>query len=353
MRVFRGRMTIAVLMICVVAVMGLTVASCSSSSGSTTTSAATTSTEAAAATSTTEAAKVVKVGITVIVTHPVLALVEKSFKEHMTALGWVEGTNIEYETKNAEGDMASASAIAKQFADPPKDLVFGLGTPSIVAMAKESTTIPQVFAAMTDPVGAGVAKTLAKPGGNVTGVTDWVDPEKQFALILEAFPQTKKVGTILNLSEDSSKSWMAAATPAAKKLGLELITVPVAGTGDLQAAAQSLIGRVDVIFIPADNTTAAGFPVISKVAISNKIPVIAHSEQLAEQGALLALGLDYALQGSMAADLADQILKGANPGDLSVLANPELTVIVNTKTAEALGVEVPASIMSRATKVAK
>lgn len=355
MIVHRGRMTIAVLVLCIAAVVGLTVAGCSSSNESTTTSAAaTTSTEVTATTtSTTEAVKVIKVGITVIVSHPVLALVEESFKERMTELGWIEGTNIEYETKNAEGEMTSASAIAKQFADPPKDLVFGLGTPSIVAMAKESTTIPQVFAAMTDPVGAGVAKTLETPGGNVTGVTDWVDPEKQFALILEAFPDTKKVGTILNLSEDSSKSWMAAATPAAEKLGLELVTVPVAGTGDLQAAAQSLVGRVDVIFIPADNTTASGFPVISKVAISNKIPVVAHSEQLADQGALLALGLDYSEQGSMAADLADQILKGANPGDLSVLANPELTVIVNTKTAEALGVQVPASITSRATTVAK
>ncbi|MCL4367740.1 MAG: ABC transporter substrate-binding protein [Actinobacteria bacterium] len=355
----RSRLMWGLMLMALLTLALLTVAGCGSSTSTTTTAAPSSATtaatpeSAATTTPTTAAAKNVKIGITVIVTHPVLALVEKSFKQRMTELGWAEGQNVLYETKNAEGDAASTTAIAQQFVDGKKDLVLGLGTPSIQAMAKATKTIPIVFSAMTDPVGAGVVQSMDKPGGNVTGVTDWVDPETQFALVLEAYPNTKKVGTILNLSEASSKAWMDAAAPAAKKLNLELINVPVAGTGDLQSAAQSLIGRVDVIFLPGDNTTAAGMEVLTKVAISNKMPLIANAVQTADQGALIAIGMDYTLQGTMAADLADKILKGANPGDLAVQTTPKLEVVVNTKTAQAIGAQLPTSIMSRAKTVDK
>ncbi len=355
-----GWRTTSVLMLAaLVAVVGLAAAGCGSSENATTTSTAAPSAspddqstvDPASSASTTVAATKAKIGITVIVEHPVLALVEQSFKERMAELGWVEGQNVEYESKNAQGDAANASAIAKQFVDTKKDLIFGLGTPSIMAVAKETKTIPVVFAAMTDPVGAGVVNSLDKPGGNVAGVTDWVDPEKEFALILEAYPSTKKVGTILNLSEDSSKAWMDAAAPLAKEMNLELVNVPVSGTGDLQSAVQSLIGRVDVIFLPADNTTASGMAVLTKVAKSNKIPLIAYAVETAEQGALIAVGQDYSKQGLLAADLADKILKGANPGDLPVMATPELDIVVNTRTAQEIGAQLPDAIMSRAKTV--
>ncbi|MCZ7662932.1 MAG: ABC transporter substrate-binding protein [Thermoleophilia bacterium] len=332
-------------------------ASACGSQETTTTGAPATSTSSAPATEATDAtvtttAKVAKIGITVIVDHPVLALVEKTFKERMAELGWVEGQNVEYETKNAQGDAASAAPIAKQFVDAKKDLVFGLGTPSIQAMAKETKDIPIVFAAMTDPVGAGVAVSLEKPGGNVTGVTDWVDPKMQFDLVLEAYPDTKTIGVILNLSEASSKAWLDAAEPIAKEMNLKLTTVPVAGTGDLQAAAESLVGRVDVMLMPGDNTTASGMQVIAKTAITNKIPLFAHgAEETAAQQVLIAIGMDYSKQGVLAADLADEILKGAYPGDLPVLSTPELAVVVNTRTVQAIGAQLPDSIMSRAITV--
>ncbi len=334
-------------------------ASACGSQGSTTTTAAPTTTSTPPATeatdtTTTTAAKVVKIGVTVIVDHPVLALVEKTFKERMAELGWVEGQNIEYETKNAQGDAASTAPIAKQFVDAKKDLVFGLGTPSVQAMAKETKDIPIVFAAMTDPVGGGVVASLEEPGGNVTGVTDWVDPKMQFDLVLEAYPNTKTIGVILNLSEASSKAWLDAAEPIAKEMSLKLVTVPVAGTGDLQAAAQSLVGRVDIMLMPGDNTTAAGMEVIAKTAMTNKIPLLAHgAEETAAQQVLFAIGMDYSMQGILAADLADQILRGSYPGDLSVLSTPELDVVVNTKTMKTIGAQLPDSIMSRAKTVDK
>jgi len=206
---------------------------------------------------------------------------------------------------------------------------------------------------MTDAVAAGVAKSAEKPGGNATGSTDWIPPEDHFKVLLEAFPKVKNVGTIINPSEANSKAWLDAANVAAKNAGLNLISVPVAGTGDVQAAALSLVGRVDAIFVGADNTAIATSDVIAKVATSNKIPMANIAEESADRGVLLGMGVDYYKVGALAADHADKIFKGAKPGELPILKLPQLVIAVNTRVAQAIGYQLPDSILQRARKTDK
>ncbi len=295
--------------------------------------------------------KVYKVGVTEIIAHPVIDASFNGFKNRMTELGWVEGKNIEYEVKNAQGDTTNASAIAKQFVASQKDLIVGLGTSSILAAAKETKDIPIIFIAMSDPVGGGVAKSLDKPGGNATGTIDAVPPEDQLQIIKDAFPSAKNIGTIINPSEANSKSWLDGITPAAQKMGMTFISVPVAGTSDVQGAAQSLVGRVDIIFLGPDNTVAGATEAVVKTAVQNKIPVIGDSTEGAGRGELLGMGVDYGKLGSMAADQADKVLKGTKPGDIAIQKLPQLAVAVNVKTMNDLGIKLPDAIMNRATKV--
>ncbi len=295
--------------------------------------------------------KVYKVGVTQIIAHPVIDSSFNGFKKRMVELGWVEGKNIEYEVKNAQGDTTNASAIAKQFVASPKDLIVGLGTSCILAAAKETKDIPIIFIAMSDPVGGGIAKSLDKPGGNATGTIDWVPPEDQLQVVMDAFPSAKKIGTIINPSEANSKTWLDAITPAAQKMGMTFINVPVAGTSDVQGAAQSLVGRVDVIFLGPDNTVAGALEAVLKTGLQNKLPVIGNSTEGAGRGELLGMGVDYGKLGSMAADQADQVLKGAKPGDIAIQKLPQLAVAVNVKTMNDLGIKLPDAIMNRASKV--
>ncbi len=327
---------------------GASSASASSAPAAQPTTAAATSSQASAASA---SGKVYKVGVTEIIAHPVIDASFNGFKKRMTELGWVEGKNIEYEIKNAQGDTTNASAIAKQFVASQKDMIVGLGTSSILAAAKETKDIPIIFIAMSDPVGGGIAKSLDKPGGNATGTIDAVPPEDQLQIVKDAFPSAKNIGTIINPSEANSKSWLDGITPAAQKMGMTFVNVPVAGTSDVQGAAQSLVGRVDVIFLGPDNTVAGATEAVVKVAVQNKIPVIGDSTEGASRGELLGMGVDYGKLGSMAADQADKVLKGTKPGDIAIQKLPQLAVAVNVKTMNDLGIKLPDALMSRATKV--
>ncbi len=294
-----------------------------------------------------------KIGVTMIVEHPVLTAMFNGFKDELKAKGYVEGKNVEYEVKNAQGDITNATAIAKQFVNSKKDLIFAVGTPSIQAAARETKDIPIIYAGMTDPVAAGVAKTMEKPGGNLTGNSDWVDPEDDLKLLKQALPEFKSIGTIFNASEANSKSWVDRLDAVAKAQGLKVVSVPVANTGELQMAAQSLAGQVDLIFIGPDNTVASGMEVVAKAANSAKKMTASINETDVDRGILIGLGVDYYKLGQMAGAQADQVLKGKNPGDMPVEKLTQLSISVNTKTQEALGVKIPASVMANAKKVSK
>ena len=200
-----------------------------------------------------------KIGINQFMQHPLLDQTEKGLLDELTAAGISHDKGSVITLKNANGDESIAVQINKQFSDDKVDVIVALGTPSAQSAIKTTSTIPVVFGAITDPVKAGIAVTLAEPGGNKTGTSDRWPFEKQVALIKKIVPNAVKVGIILNPAESNTEASMSYIRPALQKEGLVSVEVPVANTSEVYGAAKSLVGRCDVFLVPGDNTVISAF----------------------------------------------------------------------------------------------
>ena len=208
-----------------------------------------------------------KIGITQIVTHPALDSAREGFIAVLAEEGFVEGKNVEYILRNAEGDMSTAASIAEYFVAEKVDLILSIATPTsqAVVAAVEGTGIPVVFNSVTEPKESGLVASWEKAGGQVTGVSDMAPVEPQVGLIMDIVPDTKRLGVIYNAGEVNSVVQVEMLNDIAGKSGLIVVEATAAGTADVLAAAQSLVGRVDTIWVPADNTAVAAFESIVKV----------------------------------------------------------------------------------------
>ncbi|MBN2178679.1 MAG: ABC transporter substrate-binding protein [Deltaproteobacteria bacterium] len=295
-----------------------------------------------------------KIGITQIITHPALDLCRKGFIDQLAKEGFTEGVNVTYDYRNVEGDMSLAASIAQKFVAEKVDLIFSIATPTTQASAKavEGTDVPVVFGALTDPVAAGVVDSWEKPGGNVTGCSDWADVGAQVKLAMDIHPGIKKLGVIYNAGEINSVVQVKELKKAAPALGIEkVVEATAATTADIYAAAMSLVGRVDAIWEPTDNTVAAAMESIVKVAESNKIPLFGSDISMAKRGAISGAGLDYYVNGVEAGKLAARILRGEKAADIAVTRCPITIIYLSPKAAERMGISIPANVLERATEI--
>jgi putative ABC transport system substrate-binding protein len=294
-----------------------------------------------------------KIGITQIATHPALDSCRDGFIAQMAEEGFVEGENVEYILRNAEGDMTVAASIAEYFVAEKVDLIFSIATPTAQACvaAAEGTDIPIVFAAVTDPVVAGLVDSWEKPGGNVTGASDWADVEAQVKLGMDIYP-AKKLGVVYNAGEVNSVVQVDELKKVAASLGIEeIVEATAASTADVLAAATSLVGRVDAIWEPSDNTVAAAIEAVVKVCEENKIPLFASDIDMAKGGAISGLGLDYEVNGTAAGKLAARILGGEDPANIPVGMTPMTIVYLSPPAAERMGVTIPPEVLATATEI--
>ena len=295
-----------------------------------------------------------KIGITQIVTHPALDRCHDGFIAQMAEEGFVEGENVEYILRNAEGDMSTAASIAEYFVAEKVDLIFSIATPTTQACvaAVEGTDIPVVFAAVTDPVAAGLVESWEKPGGNVTGASDWADVGLQVKLGMDIYP-AKKLGVVYNAGEVNSVVQIDELKKVALRLGIEeIVEATAASTADVLAAATSLAGRgVDAIWEPSDNTVAAAIEAVVKVCEENKIPLFASDIDMAKGGAISGLGLDYSVNGAEAGKLAARVLRGEDPANIPVGMTPMTIVYLSPVAAERMGVTIPPEILATATEL--
>jgi len=297
--------------------------------------------------------KVYKIGITQIVTHPALDLAREGFIEQMAEEGFIEGVNVEYDYLNPEGDMTTAASIAQTFVAEKVDMIFTISTPSTqtCANATEGTDIPVVFGALTDPVAAGVVESWERPGGNVTGISDWADVGQQLKLGMDIYP-AKRLGTVYNAGEVNSVVQIDELKKVASDLGIEeIVEATAATTADVYAAAMSLVGRVDAIWEPSDNTVASAIDVVVKVCEENKIPLFGSDISMAKAGAISGLGLDYHLNGIEAGKVAARILRGENPAEIPVGKMPMTIVYLSPAAAERMGVTIPPEVLATATEI--
>ncbi len=292
-------------------------------------------------------AKTYRIGVTVIVSHPALEADQKGFEKALEDAG----IKAEYDIQNAQGEMANAQAIAQKFVNDKVDLVHAIATPTAQAAVKVIKNIPIVYSSVTDPVDAGLVKTMGPDGRNVTGVSDAWPIERQIKLYHEMLPSAKRWGTIYNAGDANSVVNIGKTRKAMKDLGLKLVEVTVSNSNEVYTAAQSLVGRVDAIYITSDNTVVSAFGSVAKVAAQNKIPLFAGDVDSVPNGASAALGFNYFQVGYSAGKKAARILKGEKPGDIPSGYAENLSLHLSLKNAKKQGFNIPEKYVKMAEKV--
>ncbi len=294
--------------------------------------------------------KTYKIGISKFVGHPALDDNEQGFIDRLAELGFVEGENVKYLRESAEADMTLTNTIAQMFVDEKVDLIHSIATPDSIAAvnATEDTDIPIVFGSVTDPVDAGLVASWDNPGGNITGVSDWLNIPLQIEKALSIMPDMQKLGVIYNSGEPNSVSQVDQLKEAALELGIaDIVEASADTTAAVITAAESLVGRVDAIWVGTDNTVVEGFEALVKVCEDNKIPLFASDNDSVKRGAIAAKGLDYYIVGEFAADIAARVLNGENAGDIPVrtFTEDDLIFTVNPAAAERMDITIPQEVL--------
>lgn len=277
-----------------------------------------------------------------------------AFARGMRELGYVEGKNLVIEWKFADDRIDRLPALAKELAAMKPDVIIAGATPSVQAAHRAASNIPLVFVAVPDPVGEGLVKTLPRPGGNVTGLSTIVTEvsTKHFELLQSVVPKLARVGVLMNPQNPSDSLVLEQVNGAAFSRGVKVVAHEVsAADGIEQAFAAMARGRAGAVIVAADELFYEQREAIARLAIRHRLPTISPNREQAEAGGLMSYGQDLAEHYRRAATYVDKIFKGAKPGDLPVEQPTLLELVINQKTAKALGIKIPNSILLRADKV--
>lgn len=297
--------------------------------------------------------KVVKVGVSQIVSHVVFDDIKNGIIAGFAANGYTEGKNIIFDFQNAQGEASINQSIAQKFANGDYDLIMPLGTQASQAVANLIKDRPIVFGAVTDPVTAGLVKSNEKPGGNITGTSDITLYKQQLELLKKIKPDVKKVGLVYNPGEANTQYGLEQTKKYGEPMGLEFVTAPANNTGEVLSAARSIVDKVDAFYMLPDNTVLAGQDALIKVAIESKKPLISIDESGVKNGALATLGTNYKKVGERAAEIAVRVLKGEKPGDIPVLGVTDADIFINTTTAQKIGLTFSQDLINQAKQVYK
>ncbi|WP_225768304.1 ABC transporter substrate-binding protein [Inquilinus sp. Marseille-Q2685] len=297
------------------------------------------------------AADKVAVAVTAVVEHPLLDAVRDGVKAALEESGYKEGEALVFQYESAQGSPATAAQIAQKYVGEAPDVIVAITTPSAQAAAAATRDIPVVFGAVTDPVAAGLVASREHPGGNVTGTSDALPLADHLDLVRQIVPAVKTIGVVFNPAEANSVSTVAALRGMAPEWGVGIIDAAATKTADVRAAAQSLVGKVDAIYVPTDNTVATAVESVVGVGLENRIPVFAAETESVARGAVAAIGFDYFQLGRETGAMVVRVLRGEKPGDMPVVNARGSDLVVNLASAAAMGVTVPPALLSQARKV--
>ncbi|MCQ2411651.1 MAG: ABC transporter substrate-binding protein [Sphaerochaetaceae bacterium] len=285
--------------------------------------------------------KTYKVGICNFVDDASLNQICDNIKAQLAAIETQKGVKIEIKYDNCNADANVMSQIIANFIADKVDVMVGIATPVAMAMqaATEDNQIPVVFAAVSDPLAAGVVDSLAAPGHNITGTSDFLDTNAVMNLIFALNPEAKKVGLLYDAGQDSSKTANATAKEYLKAKGVEIVEKTGTTVDEVILAANALIAeKVDAIFTPSDNTVMTAELSIYETLAAAGIPHYAGADSFALNGAFLGYGVDYANLGRVTGDMVAEILfDGAKPATMAVKTFDNGTATVNIETAAAMG----------------
>jgi putative tryptophan/tyrosine transport system substrate-binding protein len=278
----------------------------------------------------------------------------EAFREGMTALGWVDGRDYVIDARYADGVPAAVPRLARELVATQPDLLLAPGDASARALANLTKTIPIVFAVAADPVGNGLAKSLQHPGGNLTGLTSLTHDlaAKRLQLLKEAFPKISHVVFLFEPAEPSGASQLRSTSEAAARLKIRLTPLELRQASDIDAAfsRRNALGA-DAYVIATGFMVAAERKGVAAAALRAKVSSIGSAVYMAEAGVLMSYSSSPAQLFRRAASYVDKILKGAKPGDLAIEQPTKFELVVNQKTAKAIGVTIPRSIVLRADRV--
>jgi putative ABC transport system substrate-binding protein len=277
-----------------------------------------------------------------------------AFPQRLRDLGYVEGKNISIEWRYAEGQYERLPAMAAELVQLKVDVMMALGPPAIVAAQKATTTIPIVIVSSIDPVGAGFVKSLARPGGNITGLSNLAGDisSKHLEILLVMVPKLSRVAVLVNPDNSAHATILKNVQAAAKDAGMRVLPLKAKTPGEIENAfsmmarehAGALIVALDPLFIQQELQIAAQ-------AVKHRLPSIFANREYAEAGGLMSYGQNQADIYRRAADYVDRIFKGAKPGELPVEQPTKLELVINRKTAKAIGLAIPQELLLRADRV--
>lgn len=288
------------------------------------------------------------VAVTQIVEHPSLDATRKGIQDELAAAGLKAGETLKWEWESAQGNPSTATQIANKFVGENPDVIVAIATPSAQASVAVARNIPVIFAAVTDPLGAKLVNNLEKPGGLVTGVTDLSPINKQLDLIQEMTPTVKRLGVIYNAGEANSVSLVDLLKIEATKRGLMVVEATANRSSDVATSARSLVGKVEAIYIPTDNTIVSALESVIQVGIDNQVPIYAADTDSVKRGAMAGLSFNYYDVGRQTGKVVLQVLKGESPGNIPVKSVEKLQLFINRKSATAMGVKIPESVLRKA-----
>jgi len=275
------------------------------------------------------------------------------FVQRLRELGWIEGRTIAIEYGWAEGRSDRAAEIAAEFVRLKVDVIVTTGTAAIVTLKQATSVIPIVFAAAGDPVGTGLVASLARPGGNVTGLslqaTDLVS--KRLELLREVVPGLRRLAILANVGSPSAVLDMREVQATARTLGLEVLTLEIRRGEDIAPAFEALKGRADAFYVCIDPLVGTHRIRINTLALATRLPTMHGSREFVEAGGLMSYGPNVADLFRRAGDYVDKILRGAKPGDLPVEQPTKFDLVINLTTAKALGLTLPETLLARADEV--
>lgn len=293
------------------------------------------------------AAQNVTISFNQIVEHPALDALRKGVQDEVEAQGYKPTWHVHI----AQGNISTANLIAKQILGEKPNLVVSIATPTSQACAQAIKNIPIVFAAVSDPVGAGLVASLEKPGGNLTGTSDMSPVDRQLELIREFLPKLKRLGVIYNSGEANSAAIVKVLREECKKRGITLEEAAVANSAGVAQAAKSLVGRAEAVYIPTDNTVVSVFEAVVKVGYDSKLPVFAADVDSVGRGAVAALAVDYYRMGRQTGEMAVRVLKGAPTATMPVETLKEFQIHLNPGSAKKMGLEISPAQLKRADKI--
>jgi putative ABC transport system substrate-binding protein len=275
-----------------------------------------------------------------------------AFVQRLRELGWIEGRTVTIEYRWSEGRTERYSEIAAEFVRLKVDVIVTTGG-GVPAAKRATSAIPIVFPVAGDPVGGGFVATLARPGGNVTGLslqqTDVAS--KRVELLRDAVPGLRRMAILVNVGNANAVLELGEIQAAASRLGLATATSEIRRAEDIVSAFEALKSRADAIYVVAEPLVFSNRARVHTLAMAARLPAIYNSREYVEMGGLMSYGPNFPDMFRRAADLVDKILRGARPGDLPVEQATTFDLVINLTTAKALGLAIPESFLVRADEV--